>query len=384
MFRLVWTSLRRRPLRSSLTVSGVAAAVAVILLVDRLGVAYQGQLLKELNSMGQHLMVVPLGCPYDAAARVLKGATLETSLPGTAAVSVRSDPDVDLAAPLLIGAVARPREGRTDLFVGLDESGMALKRWWKAARGQAAFPSPDALVLGADAAQAELREPGDSFYSPELQREFRVAGVLERSGTSDDNLFFVPLPTAQAMFHSSNRITAVAVRLRDPAKLGAVSARLKEIPGAQVVTQTEMMGTFLNILGAVRTLLQSVTWVAAAASVAGLVNTLVMSVAERKAEFSLFRALGASRRQLFAVISLESLLLTAGGMAGGIVFCDIAAAVGARFAPGRIPVMPLVFARPEALALAIGLGIAAALLASLFPAWQAMRADPAAVLKGGE
>jgi hypothetical protein len=76
----------------------------------------------------------------------------------------------------------------------------------------------------------------------------RVAGVLERSGTSDDNLFFVPLNTAQRMFQQPERLTAIAIRLRDPALLQAAAQRLQRIPGAQVVTLTEMMGTFLSLV----------------------------------------------------------------------------------------------------------------------------------------
>ena len=122
MFRLVLTNIFKRPVRSVLTAGGIAIALAVILLIDQIGASYRTQLTKELNSMGLHLMLVPLGCPYDAAARVLQGATLETSLPDSAVEIARSDRDVEIAAPLLIAAVPRPREGRTDMFVGLDES----------------------------------------------------------------------------------------------------------------------------------------------------------------------------------------------------------------------------------------------------------------------
>jgi putative ABC transport system permease protein len=384
MIRLVITNLLHRPLRTFLTAVGIAIALAVILLVDQVGAAYRAQLLKEVHSMGIHLMLVPLGCPYDAAARVLKGNTLETSLPESAVEAAANDPDVELAAPLLMAAIPRPSEGRTDMFVGIDERGIALKRWWKPARGAARFTTPDSIIPGADAAQAEMREVGDSFYSPEMRREFKVAGILERSGTSDDSLFFVPLRTAQQMFDSTNRVTAVAIRLRDPATLTAVSSRLREIPGAQVVTQTEMTGTFLNILGTIRTLLQTIGWVALVASVAGLMNTLLMSVAERAFEFSLFRAIGASRSQIFAVVSLESLLVTASGIGGGIAVCLLLESTAFRFSSTYLALQSNAGIRLAAIALSLGVGLFVAILASLFPAWRAARVQPAAVLKGGE
>jgi putative ABC transport system permease protein len=386
MFKVALRNILRRRLRSSLTAAGIAVAVAVLLLIDQVASSYREQLLQELNGMGVHLMLVPLGCPYDAAARVLKGNTLETSLPEEALFAARRVSEVEIAAPLLIAALPRPEQGRTDMFVGLDESGITLKSWWKAERGMDRFPGDDAIILGAEAARMEMREPGDQLHSPETGRKFEVAGVLQRSGTSDDNLFFVPLRTAQKMFDSSNRLTAVAIRLRDPAALSDVSARLQDIAGAQVVTQTEMMGTFLNILGNVRTLLQSIGWVALFASLAGLANTLLISVAERTAEFSLMRAIGASRAQVMSVILLESMLLTAAGILLGLA---VTLTVGGLATPLFAAYLPFFGSlspafRPGALGLVLLTGIAGALLASLMPGLRAVATEPAFALKGGE
>jgi putative ABC transport system permease protein len=384
MFQLALTNILRRPLRSVLTTGGIAVAVAVVLSVEQLGASYRTRLMRELSSMGLDLMLVPLGCPYDAAARVLRGNALETSLPETVLRTVQADPDVVVAAPLLIAAMPRQTEDRIDMFVGLDTSALRLRPWWRVAKGANDLSVPNAIILGADAAQTEMREPGDLFYSPETQREFRVAGILERSGTSDDSLFFVPLRTAQEMFESEGRLTAVAVRLRDPADLSGVAARLGQIPGAQVVTETEMRGTLQNILGTVRSLLRSIAWVAAAASVAGLVNTLLMSVAERAYEFSLFRAIGASKWQLMAVVSLESVLLTLAGLFAGVILCagviSLAFQLSAKYLGGIAqqshgPSLGM-------LVTAAGVTVAAALLASFYPAIRAARVSPAAVLKG--
>src|SRR6185436_910225 len=124
-------NLRRRPLRNGLTLAGLAIAVAVLMCLLSFGHGYRRALGTELDRMGMQMMLVPLGCPYDAAARVLKGRTLENSLPESAVEAARKDPAVALAAPLLVAAVPRPEEGRTDMWVGMDDSARALKPWWK-------------------------------------------------------------------------------------------------------------------------------------------------------------------------------------------------------------------------------------------------------------
>src|SRR5947207_2883974 len=122
MILLAFRNLTRRPFRNLLTLGGLSVAVAVLACLSAFGQGYQRALGTELDRMGLQLMLVPLGCPFDAAARVLKGRTLENSLPETALAAARRDRAVAVAAPLLMVALPRPREGRTDMWVGLDEA----------------------------------------------------------------------------------------------------------------------------------------------------------------------------------------------------------------------------------------------------------------------
>jgi putative ABC transport system permease protein len=384
MLLLAFRNLARRPVRTTLAICGLAAAVAVLACLSAFGHGYRRALGTELDRMGLQMMLVPLGCPYDAAARVLKGKTLENSLPESALQEVRGDPAVAVAAPLLMAVLSRATEGRADMWVGLDESAIALKPWWRAQSGEKWFPNEDSVILGCDAAEVEMRAPGDWFYSPEAGQRLRVAGVLERSGTSDDSLFFVPLRTAQRMFNQTNRLTAIAVRLRDPALLREASERLQAIPGTQVVTLTEMMGTFLNLVGSVRTLLFSIALVAVTVSVLGVFNTLLAAVVERSNELSVMRAIGASRSQIIGLITTEALLLTTAGSVAGIVLA-LAAGRGIedvvkQFIP-LAPAEPLLLLTLPILFECVGVGIAAGVLAGLYPAWRASRLHPAEALK---
>jgi putative ABC transport system permease protein len=384
MLLLAFRNLTRRPLRNGLTIAGLAIAVAVLTCLSAFAHGYRQALQAELERMGLQLMLVPLGCPYDAAARVLKGRALENSLPESAVEAARSDPDVAIAAPLLMAALPRPAEGRADLWVGLDEAAIPLKPWWHAAAGENWFTGENSVLLGCDAAEIEMRAPGDSFYSPETGANFRVAGVLARSGTSDDSLFFVPLRTAQKMFHQPGRLTAIAIRLRDPARLHEVAARLQNIPGAQIATLAEMMGTFLNLVGAVRTLSFSIGCIAVTISLLAVFNTLLAAVVERSGELSVMRAIGASRSQIFRLMTTEALLLTITGSLAGIILAWIAGAGIEQVVKQFVPLAPAesILSPPVAIVVkTLALGIAIGLLGGLYPAWRAGRLQPADALK---
>ncbi|WP_395139343.1 ABC transporter permease, partial [Armatimonas sp.] len=179
MLALALKNLTRRPLRSLLTLSGLAGAVAFLSCLLAFSESYRSGLRRELDGMGMQLMLVPLGCPFDAAAQVIKGRSLETSLPESALALARRDPAVALASPIFAAALPRPALGRTDLWVGVDETTRAMRSWWKLTAGH--WPTqPDDVLLGAEAAITELRQPGDRFYSPETGRTFTVCGVLTR------------------------------------------------------------------------------------------------------------------------------------------------------------------------------------------------------------
>ena len=384
MFQLAFRNLARRPLRNGLTIAGLAIAVAALACLSAFAHGYQRALQTELDRAGLQLMLVPLGCPYDAAARVLKGRALENSLPESAVEAARRDPAVAVAAPLLMAALARPANGRADMWVGLDETAVSLKPWWRTTAGMNWFTEENSVILGCDAAEIEMRAPGDSFYSPETGANFHVAGVLARSGTSDDSLFFVPLRTAQKMFNQPGRLTAIAIRLRDPALLREATARLQNIPGAQVVTLTEMMGTFLNLVGAVRTLLFAIGCIAVTVGALGVFNTLLANVVERSGELSLMRAIGASPTQVVGLITTEAFLLTVTGSCAGVLLAWVGGSGIEQVVKQFVPLAPAESILSPTAAIAfqsVALGILIGLLAGLYPAWRAGRLHPADALK---
>lgn len=384
MWKLAFKGMLRHRWRAGLLIGALAIPVAVLLCLSSLGSGYERLLRTELDGMGVQLMLVPLGCPYDAAARVVKGQALENTLPHAALAQVRADPAVAVAAPLLIVALPRDGEKRVDLWVGLDEAGRQLKPWWKAQAGSDWFADDNGVILGCESAAVELREPGDPLFSPEANRTLRVDGVLARSGTADDSLFFVPLRTAQAMFSQPERLTAIAIRLREPDLLREVAERLQQIPGAQVVTLTEMMGVFLNMVGSVRMLLQAIALLAVTVCALGVFNTMLAAVLERSDELAIMRAVGASRAQLFGLVAMESGLMAAA--ATGLGLC--LAGLGGHALEGVIrPLLPMAppgplwrltgFAIVQVVTLSLPIGIAA----GLFPAWRASRIQPATALK---
>src|SRR5689334_25306964 len=101
----VLTNLTRRRLRSLVTAGGVAIAVAALFCLLSFQRGYQAGLKGELDRLGAHLLVVPKGCPYDAASIALHGASWPCYLKSDYLATVRQTPHIATAAPVLMNAV---------------------------------------------------------------------------------------------------------------------------------------------------------------------------------------------------------------------------------------------------------------------------------------
>ena len=194
----------------------------------------------------------------------------------------------------------------------------------------------------------------------------------------------MPLATAQQMFHSPGRLTAIAIRLKDPSKIGSVAARLQNIPGAQTVTMTEMMGTFLNLSNAARTLVGAVAIVALLIAGLGIFNTMMAATIERTRELAVLRAVGITRGATFSLMAIESLMLCA---AGGVFGLAMAEALGqaayhcvVSFLP-LAPDSPLPSLTAHAALVCMETMLAVGIVAGLYPAWQASRLQPSQALR---
>ncbi len=86
--------------------------------------------------------------------------------------------------------------------------------------------------------------------------------------------------------------------------------------GIEVTTMENMAGAELDILEQVPTVLNAMAVLAVIAAALGVVNTVTVGVVERRREFGLYRAVGATRGQMLTVVVGEAALIAA--LAGGL------------------------------------------------------------------
>jgi putative ABC transport system permease protein len=394
-FRFALKNLFAHRTRTVLTLVSVTVAVAVLFTLLSFNRGYERALKSQLQGMGIHMLMVPVGCPYEAASLIIKGGKIPSYLPASVLDSVRQIDEIDVAAPSFMSGIVRPDEGRTDIYFGIDSTTLELKNWWKL-KGRF-FENPNEMILGHDVTLIELSHVGDQIYLPELDMTFDVVGELEPTGTEDDGFFYVPLATAQEMFHrldaeqagsdsgavapgsGTDRLTAISIRLKNPDDAPVVTQRLSRVKGAEVITMGELLGTMMSLMGSAKTLLLSIVMIIIIISALGVLNTVLMSVFERTREIGVMRATGASQLHVFGLVWLETVILSLIGGAGGLGL----AIVGARTIEGVVkrfmPLAPkgsVVALDPAAFLMVLLFVLGIGLVAGFYPALRAARAKP--------
>src|SRR5882672_223126 len=96
-------NLRRRVVRTALTIAGVALAVAVAVSLGGFVLGYRGAIDRSIEMLGFQVMIMAKGCPYEAATMMLKGGSGLLYLPGDTYAKVKSDPDMASITPIFVG-----------------------------------------------------------------------------------------------------------------------------------------------------------------------------------------------------------------------------------------------------------------------------------------
>ncbi len=385
--RLVVLNLLRRRLRTFVTLSGVAVAVGALFCLVSFQRGYQAGLKSELDRLGAHLLVVPKGCPYDAASIALHGASWPCYLKSAYLDTVRATPHVAVAAPVFMSAVYSGATGVQNVYCGVAADIQQVKRTW---RIQGHFPSaPGELLAGSEVAKTGKWEPGQRVVLPGLKgRTGTVAGILAPTEGADDLFIYVPLRDAQRIFQRPNELTHILVRLDDPESMATVVTALRSCDAGldmNVVPLAHLFHTIENLVQSTRLLLGCVALVALLAAGAGVSNTILMAVTERTREIGVLRAVGASRGDVFWIIWAETMLLCLLGGVTGVLLAIAGAGGVETWLRGRLPFSPRdTLVRPE-LSVILFCIVATLILGSLsglLPAWRAGRLSPMQAIRG--
>lgn len=382
---LAWRSLWARPLRSGLTIVGVALGVAVLIAGLATNAGLSGAVDRAIAaSMGRaHLRVAAFG---DGG---LSAQTLAT---------VRATSGVAFAAPALERRTYPWPDGRAPAAVllpavtlrGIDPgSEPAVHPFVLSSGSGLTADDRDLALISADLVRDDGLRLGSTFtvQSPGGPRDLRVAGILAPDGApsgTTERLVLTTLDTAQAVF-GTDGLSRIDLLIRDDSSAAAITSALERSLRSQpyvISTADELAATLRASTGDLAAMTALLAAIALFVGTFLIVNTLSMTVAERTRELGLLRAAGADRRQLHGVILGVAVVIGLLGSTLGLLLGAILASVLAdRMGPvGSVPFEAAVI-EPTALVFAWAAGLAVTLAAAIEPARRAGRVSPIEALR---
>jgi putative ABC transport system permease protein len=350
--------LRRGRAAAALLAMVVAAAVTTAVL--NLYVDVQARLHTEFRNYGANVVVV--------------GKDGKT-LPGDALQKIDSVLDGNGLAVPFAYVVARTADGQPVVVSGTNlDQVRRLNRWWSVT----AWPSGEQDALVGERAAALVTPQGQPFDLSFQGRTVRLnpSGTV-RTGSSEDSRIYLSLKE----FESWTGVQASTIEIAasgSPEEVGAAIQRLTlALPEADVRPVRQIVEGEARVLGKTRSTLLVCALLIILTAALCVLSTLMGWVFDRRRDFAIMKALGASEWLIGGFFVTEAGVL---GAVGAIFGFGVGVAIAGWI--GRVnfhaPVVPRFAVLPEVLAGSI----AVALMAALLPMFLLRRVQPATILRG--
>lgn len=405
ILRLALQSAWARRLTLCITLAAIAISSALLLAVERVRLDARQSFSQAVS--GVDLVVGARGGSLQLILHtVFHAGNVTHTMRWESHEALASHPAVAWAVPLSLGDAHRgfPVLGTTPAYFDHFRYGSQQPLGFRA--GQA-FADVFEAVLGSEIAATLGYRLGDRIAlshgmdagGPEhADKPFRVVGILAPTGTPVDRTVHVGLEAITALHLDwaggaplpgltipaehvrkfelqPKEITAMLVGLKNRAEVFRLQRHINAYRGEALMAV--MPGVALDELwqtlaGVERSLL-AISALVVLVGLTGLTATLLAGLNERRRELAILRALGSGPGDIFLMLTLEGLLVTALGLLGGIVLLTIGLVFGAPLLQSEFGIA-LAWRAPGTSEVALLFGIlATGLAASVVPGWRAWR-----------
>jgi len=414
--RLAWRGIRRRQVRSWLTVLGIVIGVTAVVALIAIGRGMQNSVKQQFEAIGYDtIIVIPSGAAGKPEGQMLLmqqmmmqrlGGQSETAslnlqtlerLPQVAQVGYLRTETAVVKSPAMQGFLRV-----TGLSPGITEKFNSYFDGFLLAEGRK-FQEGDrfVMILGDQAATDLGVSLGDELVIE--GQSFQVIGILVptegRGGgftfRNLDNALFVPIGALEALYGGEGQVSMALVRAAEGAEVAKVAQLVKVVLAQQgtpagTITAEEISERIGGVLGTIQVTLAAIAAISLLVGGIGVMNTMYTSVLERTREIGVLKAVGAKRKHILSLFLIESGLL---GLIGGVIGVLLGAAVSGlagRFMGRALAFGPLGSVSggslvpslsPGLIVGALALSFLLGALSGAFPARQAARLRPVEALR---
>ena len=398
MLQVAWDSLMANKLRSVLTTLGVLIGVAAVITMLAIGQGAREQQLQLIQQMGANVVLVFPGQFRRGAVGFGMGSVQTLTMRDVEALSKSNALIVQVAAEVRRGAQVVYRQKNTSTSVVGVTANYPVVRAYKVEKGrffteQEDLASARVAVLG-QTVVANLFGENANPVGKTIRINgipFKVIGVLAKKGALGpmdlDDQIMVPLRTAMYRLFGTEYLNTISVQI---VRNEFVTAAMEEIE--RILRRSHRLPPNKPSDFAMRTqaeweqlaeqtsrlfiiLLLSIASVSLIVGGIGIMNIMLVSVAERTREIGIRKAIGAKPSDIQLQFLLEAVVLSLVGGGLGIFF-----GIAASYAIGKVAGWTVIVS-PISVILAFGFAAAVGIFFGYYPARKAAKLEPVEALR---
>jgi putative ABC transport system permease protein len=392
MLDIALKNVFRQKGRSALTILGIAIGIGLILGLGSIGEGLNQQIQQNFGDVG-------------AVIDVRDSSKTAVGISQDAIDNLKTWPEIDSVVPIGTDRVSRGAgrgggnfQGRlvslgtaaastTLTFTGIDpnDQDYIIGADVNAIEGRKLDSVDDGstlVVLGYSTAVNQNLNIGEEIEYIRATNEtsesiyFTVIGILEQlNDNTIDNAAYVPLKTMQEV-EDNEMISSLKVKVKDVNIVENVTQKInnqiEDVRASSLVTMVRQLQT---TLGTIQLAVYGIGAISVLVGGIGVMNTMFMTVMERRREIGVMKAIGATTTTILVQIMEESAMLS---LVGGVVGLALGYASMSLITQYTtfIPIMT-----PDLIAVGIGFSFVLGVGAGIYPAWSASRLDPIRVLR---
>jgi lipoprotein-releasing system permease protein len=386
-----------------ISIAGVMVGVTALIVVLAVMNGFKEDLRNKILGVTSHVVVSRFDGAIAHHQRVRERVE---QVPGVEAATPFVYAQVMLSsAQAVSGAVLRGIEPETAVEVISLAGNLrvgTLKELEAASEAQDQTPAPG-IILGSELANNLGLAPGASLtvISPlgrltplgrvPRSQTFRVSGLFESGMYEyDSTLAYVSLQSAQSFLGMQDRVTGIEVRVTDVFAADRVASEIAGALGGYPYWCRDWKQMNRNLFSALKlekTVMFIILTLIILVAAFNIVSTLIMVVMEKTRDIAILKSIGATRRSVMKIFVIEGLVIglvgTVLGLVGGYGLCSLLATYQFIELPRDVYYISTLPVRldPLDVSLVALAAMAISLAATLYPAWQASRLDPAEAIR---
>ena len=388
-----WLSISGNKMRSFLTVLGIVIGIMAVVIMVAVGETVQQSITDQFSSLGTNTIMIRAGAAQSAGVRsgnrmtlTMDDITYLSQLPDVAAVT-----PMDTSGAQVVYGNKNWSTSMVGVYPGYAtvqniemESGTFLDM--SAVRNAATY-----AVIGPETAE-ELGLPKNPIGEIIRVRNtpLTIIGVTKAKGSSgmgsQDDMIIVPITTLKKRITGSrfpNSVSMIALKLYQDADNDIATEQITSLlrqrhklkdgdaDDFQITDMKQVMETMETVTGYLTLLLIAIAAVSLLVGSIGIMNMMLVSVAERTREIGIRKAIGAQESTIVTQFLSESILISfIGSMFGLILGVGLSQGVGRFILHYNVPfsIWPVI--------VSVSVAVVVGLASGVMPAIKAAKLNP--------